>query len=145
MSCKVDASRWCQDMTAWIRNVLAGDVRWTVNLPQRRQLAVYIPDVWNGKGSAADCWQFDGRYHEAAGIGRTECSSTRQVVDTGQRTEVTWCIAMFFRDKNYYITILISQYSAINHSATVAPSAFSVCAILRCRCYDATAAVTSQR
>jgi len=30
---------------------------------------------------------------EAVGIGRTECSSNRQVVDTGQRTEVTWCVA----------------------------------------------------
>ena len=29
-----------------------------------------IPDAWsrNRKGSAADCWQFDGRYREAAGI-----------------------------------------------------------------------------
>jgi len=32
----------------------------------------------------------DRWYHEAVGIGRT----TRQVDDTGQRTEVTWCIAM---------------------------------------------------
>ena len=33
--------------------------------------------------------EFDGWYHEAVGIGRTECSSTRQVVDTTQWTEVT--------------------------------------------------------
>jgi len=58
--------------------VLTVDGRWTVNLPQHRQLAVWSR---NRKGSAADCWQFDGRYHEAVGIGRTECSSTRQVVD----------------------------------------------------------------
>jgi len=34
-------SRWCQDMTAGIRNVITVDGRWTASLPQRRQLAVY--------------------------------------------------------------------------------------------------------
>jgi len=29
------------DVTAWMRNVLAVDGRWTVSLPHRRQLAVY--------------------------------------------------------------------------------------------------------
>ena len=41
------------------------------------------------------CGAANGWYHEAVGIGRTEFSSTRQVVETGQRTEVTWSIAVW--------------------------------------------------
>ena len=69
-----DVNRYCQDMITWIKV----DVRWTVNLPQRHQLAVYSRCV-KPQPQRLSCRQekFDEWYHEVLGIERMESLSTR--------------------------------------------------------------------
>ena len=90
-----DVSIWIrQDMIVWInlkkrfnslQKVEKSEFAATTSVGSVFQMCVAANR--KRKDSAADCWQFDWWYHEAVGLmGRTECSSTRQVVDTGQRT-----------------------------------------------------------
>jgi len=55
-------------------------------------------------------WQFDGWCHKTVGAGRTECSSTRQIVDSDERTNVMRCLAvpcntLFVRTASLYCVL----------------------------------------